>query len=240
MVTRPFSLFLGSLKRLNFFTHQTCYCSAQMNDHGYLFNLYVTILHGLPIKLGILNTDSNVFKYRESYSHPVQQQVFLDHSDCLSLSVLYFQVQLHWKISNIIFLSLQPLLQRWQRRNCFFPVFYGVCSCLSFWSYFQESFRVGASYVFLSWYPFKPNESFSLPPFAPFARLISIIWLPDVLYCCSSCSRAVLFSRLQSWGGNCSSTGCITRSVLHFCVGAGRLAGGGGVGVKSLVPRERW
>lgn len=31
---------------------------------------------------------------------------------------------------------------------------------------------------------------------------------------------------------------CIMRSVFQLCVGASRLAGGGGV--KSLLPRERW
>lgn len=57
---------------------------------------------------------------------------------------------------------------------------------------------------------------------------------------CSSRGGAMLFWRLRGRGRALlvSSTCCITRSVLQLCVGASRLAGGGGV--KSLLLRERW
>lgn len=124
---------------------------------------------------------------------------------------------------------------RWQRTNPSFPVFYGACSWLSFWTCFQ-SFRVRASYENLRWYLFKPISLCSL---CPFAKLISIIWHPDVLFCCSSRGGALLFWRLRGRGGHCWSTLCFfTSSVLQLCVGASRLAGVWGV--KSLLVRERW
>lgn len=47
------------------------------------------------------------------------------------------------------------------------------------------------------------NHSLCYP--CPFARLIAVIWHPDVLFCCSSCGEAVLFWKLWGQGGHCWS-----------------------------------